>query len=68
MPGNYTFEEYLLLIASAESADELRLIDEQLQEDRNSKLIDVFQYIDLKGAWTLRLVQLTIDQAERDQA
>jgi hypothetical protein len=66
MPGNYTFNEYMALIASAESKDELQLIDGMLQEDRKNKLIDVFQYIDLKSAWVIRLTEISADEAERN--
>lgn len=66
MPGNYSFNEYMLLIASADSKDELDLIDGQMKEDREGKTIDVFQYIDLKAAWIMRLTKITIDEAERN--
>lgn len=66
MPGNYSFQEYMLLIASADSKEELDLIDGQMKEDREARTIDVFQYIDLKGTWIIRLTQITIDEAERN--
>lgn len=56
----------MALIASAESKDELQLIDGMLQEDRKNKLIDVFQYIDIKSAWVIRLTQITTDEAQRN--
>lgn len=56
----------MALIASAESKDELQLIDGMLQEDRKNKLIDVFQYIDLKSAWVIRLTEISADEAERN--
>lgn len=66
MPGNYSFKEYMLLIDSADSKDELDLIDGQMKEDRESRSVTVFEYIDLKAAWILRLTKLTIDEAERN--
>lgn len=66
MPGNFSFKEYMLLIASADSKDELDLIDSQMKEDRETKDIDVFEYIDLKAAWVIRLTKITIDEAERN--
>lgn len=56
----------MALIASAESKDELQLIDGMLQEDRKNKLIDVFQYIDIKSAWVIRLTQITTYDAQRN--
>lgn len=55
-----------MLIASADSKEELDLIDGQMKEDREARTIDVFQYIDLKAAWVIRLTQITIDEAERN--
>jgi len=66
MPGNYSFKEYMLLISLADSKEELDLIDSQMKEDRETKAVDVFQYIDLKAAWILRLTKITIDEAERN--
>lgn len=66
MTGNYTFPEYMVLIAAADSRDELQLLDGLLQEDRKNKLIDVFQYIDLKSAWVIRLTEISADEAERN--
>ena len=56
----------MLLIASADSKEDLDLIDGQMKEDHEARTIDVFQYIDLKGTWIIRLTQITIDEAERN--
>lgn len=66
MAGNYTFPEYMALIATSESRDELHLLDGLLQEDRKNKLIDVFQYIDLKSALVIQLTEISADEAERN--
>lgn len=64
MPGNYSFEEYLLLIGSADSAEELDLIGEQLADDRKSKAIDPFSYIRLKTASLLKLTDIAIAEVQ----
>lgn len=65
MLGNYSFKEYALLITLSDSIDELGLIDEQLREDQQNRLIDPFDYIQLKMRWTLRLTDITIEEAKK---
>lgn len=60
--GNYTYEQYLQLIASAESNDELRLIEEQYKEDFHNRFIDHIAYLELKTVLTIRAAELNIDR------
>lgn len=52
---NYTFDEYLLLIKDADDDEQLRLIDEKLQEDKHN--FSPYQYIDLRFAWMIKLIE-----------
>lgn len=65
MPGNYSFAEYILLIAACDSLEEIHLIEEQLKEDQDNGTIDIMQYIRLKLTWTLRLTDITIEEAKK---
>lgn len=66
MPGNYSYTEYLLLISLSESLEELDLLDEQLKEDREDpkSKISINDYIRIKATWTLKMVDLTLDEAK----
>ena len=63
--SNYSAKEYLLLIAIAESLEELALLKELLNEDRDNRCFDPYQYIDLMAVFMLRQLSLTIDEKER---
>jgi hypothetical protein len=65
MPGNYSFTEYLLLIDAADSIEELTLIDEHLKEDRENRLIDPFDYINVRASHLLKLTHITIEEAKK---
>lgn len=67
MSGNYTFTEYLLLIAMSDTKEELELVNELLLEDRKNRVFDAFEYIDIRAAFVLRLTRITIDEAERQE-
>ncbi len=56
---NYTPEEYLLLIQECESSEELRLIGEQIEEDKRNRCFPAFDYIDVRIAFSLRLISLS---------
>lgn len=65
MPANYTFQEYLLLIAMSDNVADLELVDELLLEDRANRVFNAFEYIDIRAAFILRLTRITIDEGER---
>ena len=65
MPGNYTYQEYLFLIASADTLDELDTVDELLKQDREALDIDINEYIRIKATWTLKLTDITIEEAKK---
>ena len=65
MPDNYTFQEYLLLIAMSDNVADLELVDELLLEDRANRVFNAFEYIDIRAAFILRLTRITIDEGER---
>lgn len=67
MPGNYTFTEYLLLIAMSDTKEELELVNEMLLEDRKNRVFGAFDYIDIRAAFVLHLTRITIDEAERQE-
>jgi hypothetical protein len=65
MPGNYSPTEYLLLIDTADSLDELALIEENLKEDRTNRHIDPFEYINLRAHHLLKLTHITVEEARK---
>ncbi len=62
---NYTVAGYRTLIASAESLEELKLIDEQLIEDQQNRFIKAMDYLELRSNYILRFTRLTIEEQER---
>lgn len=45
---NYNFTEYLTLIGEADCVEDLALIEEMLQQDKEARSINPLNYIDIK--------------------
>ena len=65
MPGNYSFKEYLLLISIADSLEDLSLIDEHLQQDKEAGIIKPDQYIEITASRLLKLTDITIAEMKK---
>lgn len=59
---NYTYEQYLQLMAGAGSTEEMKTIEELLLEDQQNHNFDVMQYIELRGHYVLRFTQLQLNE------
>lgn len=62
---NYPLEEYLLLIEQCESLDGLRVIGSLLDEDRKNRCFEIFEYFDIRLAYTFKMACLTEAAAKR---
>lgn len=64
---NYTFTEYLTLIGEADCVEDLALIEEMLQQDKEARSIHPLNYIDVKCQWIMRFTAITIQGHENSQ-
>ncbi len=63
---NYSEEQYLELIKGAESINELNLVCELLEEDKNDKSIHILSYITIKANYLVKLTELHTNQAKKN--
>lgn len=63
---NYSLDEYLLLIDECDSDEELRTIDNLINEDREKSCFRTQEYIDIRMRYTFKKISIEMKKDQED--